>query len=119
MAAYLVQHTDDVTRIVDGADAYAPEGVLTTFFATRDARGVIDSWAERVASFRTAGIVSIERLEALESSAPAQGTYAPINASAHSAIDKAPATAYTPGSTRSCPSMSPAPAIASGKALVA
>jgi hypothetical protein len=32
---------------------------MTTFFATR--RGVVDSWATRVASYRTAEILSVRR----------------------------------------------------------
>ncbi|MBS1848267.1 MAG: hypothetical protein JST73_08300 [Actinobacteria bacterium] len=63
MTTFVVRHTDDSTRVVDGADAYGPDGTLTTFFATRDGRGVIDSWATRVASFRTAGIDGIERVD--------------------------------------------------------
>lgn len=48
---------------VEGADAYAPDGQLTTFYRCRDGRDVIDVWATRVASFRTADIVRILRVE--------------------------------------------------------
>lgn len=41
------------------SDAYAQEGPLTTFFEGRDGRAVLDSWARRVASFRTADIVAV------------------------------------------------------------
>lgn len=123
MATYLVQQTDDATRVVEGVDAYAPEGALTTFFATRDGRGVIDSWAARVASFRTAGIVSIERIGAdfTGDSTPGfdQGTNAPVNASVVNVIDNPPPTAYSAGSNRSYRSSTSAPAIANGNALVA
>ena len=50
---------------VDGADAYAPDGALTTFYRCRDGRHVIDAWATRVASFRTADILRIVRVDAV------------------------------------------------------
>ncbi len=108
--------TDATAHLVRGADTYAPEGPLTTFFATRRGAGMIDSWATRVASFRTTDIASIERVAANE---PAQGTNAPVSANAHSPTDSAPPTVYTAGVRRSCPSSTSAPAIASGNALVA
>jgi hypothetical protein len=46
-------------EVVGGADAYMLEGPLTTFFAGRDGRAVLDSWARRLASFRTADIVRV------------------------------------------------------------
>lgn len=52
------------TERVDGADAYQQEGPLTTFFAVDGDRLVIDSWSTRLASFRTAEIVAIRRVEA-------------------------------------------------------
>jgi hypothetical protein len=51
---------------VTGADAYAPDGQLTTFYRCRDGRDAVDVWATRVASFRTADIVRILRVEAEE-----------------------------------------------------
>ncbi len=47
---------------VDGADAYQPEGHLITFFASRSARKEIDAWSTRVASYRAATVVSVERV---------------------------------------------------------
>jgi hypothetical protein len=44
------------------ADAYAQEGVLTTFFRARDGRQVLDSWAKRLDSYRTADITRIRWL---------------------------------------------------------
>lgn len=135
MPTFLLCQTDDDNRLVEGADAYAPEGSLTTFFATRDGRGVIDSWATRIASFKTAQIASIERVldrEAATSAEPiyesvhgflqesiVQGTYEPVSASAQNAIDSAPPMAYTAGSTRSRDSSANAAAMARGNALVA
>ena len=43
------------------ANSYQPEGPLTTFFSSGSSRQTIDSWSVRVASYRTADIVSIER----------------------------------------------------------
>jgi hypothetical protein len=46
---------------VFGANAYVQEGPLTTFFHSGRSRAAIDSWAERVASFRTTEIRRIIR----------------------------------------------------------
>lgn len=59
---YEVTFADD-TVVVDGADAYAPDGALTTFYRCRDDRSTVDSWAIRVASFRTSDIHRIVRQE--------------------------------------------------------
>lgn len=48
---------------VDGADAYAPDGALTTFYRCGEGRATIDVWATRVASFRTADVLRIRRVE--------------------------------------------------------
>jgi hypothetical protein len=56
--------TSGDTVAVVGANAYQPEGPMTTFFATGSARGTIDSWSVRVASYRTTDIVSIVRSDA-------------------------------------------------------
>ena len=55
----------DGTVVVRGADAYAPDGALTTFFRCREGRDVIDAWAVRVASFRTADVTSILRRDSM------------------------------------------------------
>ena len=49
----------NVVETVEGADAYVQEGPLTTFFQGRDGRTVLDAWARRLASFRTADIVCV------------------------------------------------------------
>lgn len=64
MASYQVTLTDRTVERVDGADAYQQEGQMTTFFATR--RQVVDSWSTRVASFRTADLLSVRRLAAID-----------------------------------------------------
>ena len=61
LAIFTVCLTNNRTETVTGATAYQPEGPLTTFFASNSSRGVIDSWATRVASFRTADLVSVRR----------------------------------------------------------
>ncbi len=58
---YLVRLTSGETVVVDGANAYQPEGPMTTFFSTGSSRATIDSWSIRVASFRTADVVSVRR----------------------------------------------------------
>ena len=57
----MVTLVGDETEVVDGADAYALEGPLTTFFRTDPGRAVIDCWSIRLASFRTADIRVIRR----------------------------------------------------------
>lgn len=61
MALFAVTLTDQTIDVVEGADAYQLEGPLTTFFAFRSNRNVIDSWSVRLASYRTADIVAIRR----------------------------------------------------------
>ncbi len=46
-------------EVIEGADTYQQEGPLTTFFQTRPGRTVIDCWARRLASYRTADIIRI------------------------------------------------------------
>lgn len=55
---------DRTVEHIDGADAYQQEGQMTTFFRTAEGRQVVDCWSNRVASFRTAEILIIRRLEA-------------------------------------------------------
>ena len=63
MAQFAVQLAKGETVYVDEADAYQFEGPLTTFFSTGSSRQVIDSWSTRVASYRTADVLSIERFD--------------------------------------------------------
>src|SRR5438477_12528324 len=44
-----------------GANAYVQEGPLTTFFHSGRSRAAIDSWFERIASFKTTEIRRIIR----------------------------------------------------------
>ena len=80
MALFAVTLTDQTTDVVEGADAYQLEGPLTTFFAFRSNRNVIDSWSVRLASYRTADIVATRRSadEADHGSAERTGRSFPI-----------------------------------------
>jgi len=80
MALYAITLADDTTDFVDQADAYQQEGPLTTFFACRDGRSVVDSWASRLASYRTADIVAIRR--SVSESGIMESAKAPLLASA-------------------------------------
>jgi hypothetical protein len=61
MATYEITLKDKTVEVIEGADAYQQEGQMTTFFATRPERHVVDCWSERLASFRTAEVVIIRR----------------------------------------------------------
>ncbi len=63
MAQFTIQLSKGETITIEEADTYQFEGPLTTFFSTGSSRQVIDSWSTRVASYRTADIVSIERFD--------------------------------------------------------
>ena len=56
--AYEIQLKSSGPEVVN-ADGYLQEGVLTTFFLGRDGGAVLDSWAKRIASYRTADIIRI------------------------------------------------------------
>ena len=61
---YEVLTCDGDVEVVVGADTYAQEGPLTTFFRNEAGRRGVDSWSERLASFRTAEVTRIRRLAA-------------------------------------------------------
>ena len=58
-----LDQADSGTVRIEGADAYAQEGQLTTFFRTTSARQVVDCWSVRLASFRTSEILAVRRVE--------------------------------------------------------
>jgi hypothetical protein len=60
--AYEVTSTDGTVEVVAGADSYQQEGPLTTFFGLGPGRSVVDSWATRLASYRTAEIRKVRRV---------------------------------------------------------
>lgn len=63
MTTFQITLKDRSMEEIDGADAYQQEGQMTTFFRTASGRDVLDTWATRVASFRTSEVVIIRRLE--------------------------------------------------------
>ena len=63
MPEYEVTLRDRTVERVQEADAYQQEGQMTTFFRTASARQVVDTWSTRVASFRTAEVLVIRRIE--------------------------------------------------------
>ena len=62
MASFEIKLNDGTVEVVEGADAYQPDGQFTTFFAL-DGRSVVDCWSVRVASIRSAEIVAVWRRE--------------------------------------------------------
>ena len=57
-----------------GANAYVQEGPLTTFFHSGRSRAAIDSWSERIASFKTTEVRRIiRRLPPTLRAVPADG----------------------------------------------
>jgi hypothetical protein len=62
MASFEIKLKDGTVEIIEGADAYQPDGQFTTFFAL-DGRSVVDCWSVRVASIRSAEIVAVWRRE--------------------------------------------------------
>lgn len=66
MATYDVTLRDrTVERIA--ADAYQQEGPMTTFFRLGEGRDVVDCWADRVASVRTADIMVVRLADEAQS----------------------------------------------------
>ena len=63
MSSYQVMLKDRSVERIEGADAYQQEGQMTTFFCTGSGRNVVDTWSTRIASFRTAEVVKIRRLD--------------------------------------------------------
>ena len=63
---YEVTIGDGASEVVVGADTYQLEGPLTTFFSTDSGRRVVDCWSVRLASFRTADVVRIRRVDDLQ-----------------------------------------------------
>jgi hypothetical protein len=62
MASFEIKLKDGTVEVIEGADAYQPDGQFTTFFAL-DGRSVVDCWSVRVASIRSAEIVAVWRRE--------------------------------------------------------
>ena len=63
MACFEVVLRDRTVEVVADADAYQQEGPMTTFFRLGAGRDVVDCWAARVASVRTAEVLLVRRAE--------------------------------------------------------
>lgn len=63
MASFEIKLRDGTVEVIDGADAYQPDGPFTTFFALEEGRSAVDCWSVRMASIRSAEIVSVWRRE--------------------------------------------------------
>ena len=63
MTSYEVTLRDRSVELVVGADAYQQEGPMTAFFHLGEGRDVVDCWAQRVASVRTADILIVRRAD--------------------------------------------------------
>jgi len=61
MANFDIKLKDGTVEVIEGADAYQPDGQFTTFFALEEGRSVVDCWSVRVASIRSAEIVAVWR----------------------------------------------------------
>lgn len=59
---YEVVTSDGEVEVVAGADTYAQEGPLTTFFRNEAGRRGVDAWSQRLASFRTSEVARIRVL---------------------------------------------------------
>jgi hypothetical protein len=59
MVGYEVRLKGEELELVEDADTYTQEGPLTTFFRRREGAATLDSWATRLASYRTADITRI------------------------------------------------------------
>ncbi len=63
MATFEITMTDQSVQRVEDAEAYEQEGPMTTFFVSEGNRGRLDSWATRLASFRSADVFMIRRCD--------------------------------------------------------
>ncbi len=70
MATFEVKLRDGTVEWMAGADAYQPDGQLTTFFAFEEGRSAVDCWRVRVASIRTSEIVAVWRRDSLSANTP-------------------------------------------------
>jgi hypothetical protein len=64
MASFEIKLKDGTVEVIEGADAYQPDGQFTTFFAFESGRTTVDCWSVRLASIRSAEIVAVWRREA-------------------------------------------------------
>lgn len=65
MASFEITLNNQTVQRVAEAEAYQLEGPLTTFFTSENGHGRLDSWSTRLASFRSADVVMIRRVDDL------------------------------------------------------
>jgi hypothetical protein len=71
---YEITFVDTHVEHATGADGYAPEGPLTTFFRVAPGRPArLDPWAERLLSIRTDRILTIRANEAVDDASLVRG----------------------------------------------
>ncbi len=71
---YDITFVDTHVEHAAGADGYAPEGPLTTFFRVAPGRPArLDPWAERLLSIRTDRILSIRANDLAEIASAGRG----------------------------------------------
>ena len=93
---YTVTLRDRTQELVDGADAFSHERLMTTFFRTNNDRGAVDCWSVPLASFRTDEILMIRRDEgepagnAEVSVTTAYGVQRGCNRSTEHSLDRGP-----------------------------
>jgi len=58
---FMVKFVDGRSEVVRGVDNYQQEGPMTTFFQS-DGRNYLDSWSDRVASYRTMDLACVRRI---------------------------------------------------------
>jgi hypothetical protein len=63
LVTFEVTFRDHSVEVVEGADAYQPEGPMTTFFADGAGRQTLGPWSTRLASYRTSEILIVRRQE--------------------------------------------------------
>ncbi len=76
MSTFEVVLAGDTAPQVILADAYEQEGPMTTFFTCESTHVRLDSWALRLASFRSVDVRMIRRLDAHETERPTLGLVA-------------------------------------------
>jgi hypothetical protein len=62
---FKLKFLDGRAELICGVDNYQQEGPMTTFFHS-EGRNYVDSWSQRVASYRTTDIAYVRRILTIE-----------------------------------------------------
>ena len=65
MSSFEIIFGSETSSSIVQADAYEQEGPMTTFFTSDAGHTRLDSWSTRLASFRSADVAAIRRLDGL------------------------------------------------------